>query len=139
MESWMSTTQYAPYLGLAGFLVALGIYFNLRRLPVGTSVMKDISDQIHDGAMAFLKKEYSYLAVFIVAVFLLLFNFLNPHPEHSKACNRQPHYGSTTKSHTKCGPRTTRCGGLGSSDIGPCCGFHPNKTCTHGTGSTKNK
>ncbi len=42
------------------------------RQEVGTEKMKNISTFIHDGAMAFLKAEYSVLAIFVVAVAILL-------------------------------------------------------------------
>jgi len=77
MASWTSVTNIAPFLGIAGLVLAGLIYLGIRKLPMGTDVMKDIAEQIHEGAMAFLKKEYTYLAVFIVVVFGLLFWQLN--------------------------------------------------------------
>ena len=38
-----------------------------------TEEMQDLSNQIHDGAMVFLRREYSILIVFVAVVFLLLF------------------------------------------------------------------
>ena len=38
----------------------------------GTDYMKEIGGHIRDGAMAFLKKEYSVLAIFVVVVAALL-------------------------------------------------------------------
>jgi K(+)-stimulated pyrophosphate-energized sodium pump len=38
--------------------------------------MVEISEAVHEGAMAFLKREYSILAVFVVIVFALLFAFV---------------------------------------------------------------
>ena len=40
--------------------------------PPGPDVMLDIATQIHDGAMTFLKREYSVLAVFVLIVTALL-------------------------------------------------------------------
>ncbi len=48
------------------------IYGYVKKQPNGTPLMQELEGMIHDGAMAFLKKEYSVLAVFIVVVFVLL-------------------------------------------------------------------
>ncbi|MCI0706001.1 MAG: sodium-translocating pyrophosphatase [Ignavibacteriae bacterium] len=69
--------QYVPWAGAAGLLGAFIIYFMLSRLPQGTERMKDIANQIHVGAMAFLRREYVVLAVFVLVVAVLLGYFLN--------------------------------------------------------------
>jgi len=63
---------FGPALGLVGLIFVLGIYFWIRKQPDGTDVMRGISDQIHEGAMAFLKQEYSVLIFFIIIVFIAL-------------------------------------------------------------------
>ncbi len=65
-------TIYAPYLGILGLIIAYFIYVYVKKHPNGSQVMKDLEDMIHSGAMAFLKKEYSVLLVFIAIVFLIL-------------------------------------------------------------------
>ena len=45
--------------------------------------MVEISEAIHDGAMAFLKREYTILAGFIVIVFVLLFAFVGAHTAYA--------------------------------------------------------
>jgi K(+)-stimulated pyrophosphate-energized sodium pump len=55
-------------LGLVGLVVALMLYFYIRRHPAGNEVMRGIADQIEAGAMAFLRREYSVLAVFVLVV-----------------------------------------------------------------------
>jgi K(+)-stimulated pyrophosphate-energized sodium pump len=65
-------TWLAAPLGLIGLGVALFIYFYVRKHPAGNEVMRDIADQIETGAMAFLRREYSVLAIFIVIVGALL-------------------------------------------------------------------
>src|SRR5512139_3171366 len=62
----------APLLGVVGLVVAAAIYFTIKARPAGTEKMVEIADAIHDGAMAFLKREYKVLAVFIVVVFCLM-------------------------------------------------------------------
>jgi K(+)-stimulated pyrophosphate-energized sodium pump len=59
-------------LGLVGLAVSLGMYFYIRKQPAGNEVMRGIADQIEAGAMAFLKREYSVLAVFVLVVGALL-------------------------------------------------------------------
>ncbi len=66
----------APALGIIGFLIVLTFYMWIKKQPSGTYVMKDISDQIHAGAMAFLRQEYSVLVIFIIILFLALTFFL---------------------------------------------------------------
>ncbi|MGA1866956.1 MAG: sodium-translocating pyrophosphatase [bacterium] len=67
----------APYFGLFGLIVALFIYFYIKKQPPGTQLMQEISDAIHEGAMTFLAREYKALAIFIIVVFLLLFFKIN--------------------------------------------------------------
>ncbi|HEY7745906.1 MAG TPA: sodium-translocating pyrophosphatase [Desulfuromonadales bacterium] len=62
----------APILGVLGLVVAAVIYFTIKAMPAGTGKMTEIADAIHDGAMAFLKREYKVLAIFIVVVFCLM-------------------------------------------------------------------
>ncbi|HUH12842.1 MAG TPA: sodium-translocating pyrophosphatase [Longimicrobiales bacterium] len=64
--------QWSPLFGVVGLLGALGLYLYVRSQPVGTEVMSDLADQIHAGAMAFLRREYSVLAVFLIVVAGLL-------------------------------------------------------------------
>jgi K(+)-stimulated pyrophosphate-energized sodium pump len=65
-------TMVAPFLGIIGLIIAYLIYRYVKKQPNGTPVMQELEGMIHEGAMAFLKKEYSVLAVFIVVVFVLL-------------------------------------------------------------------
>lgn len=65
--------NYTPLLGLAG--IALAIYFlnNIKKMDPGTKKMKGIAEKIRSGAFVFLRKEYTILAFFIVAVAGLLY------------------------------------------------------------------
>src|SRR5690606_588193 len=60
-------------LGLIGLVVALFIYRYIVRQSPGNEVMQDIAEQIEVGAMAFLRREYTVLAVFVAVVAVLLF------------------------------------------------------------------
>jgi K(+)-stimulated pyrophosphate-energized sodium pump len=62
----------SPYLGFVGLGVALLIYLAVQNRPAGDEKMREIAGYIYEGAMAFLRREYRILAVFIVVVFLLL-------------------------------------------------------------------
>ncbi|MEW5911959.1 MAG: sodium-translocating pyrophosphatase [Thermodesulfobacteriota bacterium] len=68
----MSLTAYAPYLAILGLVVAYLLYLYVKKQPNGNATMQKLEKMIHSGAMAFLKKEYSVLAFFIIAVFILL-------------------------------------------------------------------
>ncbi len=57
---------------LIGFVIAIVLYNIVKAQPVGNEKMREISDDIHAGAMAFLGREYRVLAIFIVVVFILI-------------------------------------------------------------------
>ena len=61
-----------PILGFVGLLVALGIYLIVNRFPEGNESVKKIGDQIHLGAMTFMKTEYLYLTIFAFVVIILV-------------------------------------------------------------------
>ena len=67
----------APVLGAAGLLCAGLIYLYVARQADGTSRMREIAADIHEGSVTFLKREYSVLGVFIAAVFALVFWGIN--------------------------------------------------------------
>ena len=77
MSFMMSLTQLAPWLGIAGLVAAYMIYRYIKKQPNGNAEIQSLEAMIHDGAMAFLKKEYTYLAAFIVVVYILLWAGLN--------------------------------------------------------------
>ena len=70
-------TVYAPFLGILGLVIAFLIYGYVKKQPNGNETMRMLEEMIHEGAMAFLKKEYSYLVVFIAVVFVALLLGLN--------------------------------------------------------------
>ena len=63
---------HAPIIGIIGLIVAALIYIYVKKQPNGNERMNIISDQIYEGAIVFLKREYSVLAIFVVIIFLLL-------------------------------------------------------------------
>ncbi len=70
-------TVVAPFLGVVSLLIAYLIYGYVKKQPNGTPLMQELEAAIHDGAMAFLKREYSVLVFFIAAVFILLTVFIS--------------------------------------------------------------
>ncbi len=69
----MTWTHLAPLFGIAGLFFALGIFFYIMKQPVGNETMEELSNMIHDGAMVYLKRQYTILIIFIIIVFSLLF------------------------------------------------------------------
>jgi len=68
----MELQMFAPVLGAVGFVIAIILYKLVKVQPVGNDRMKEISEDIYNGAMAFLNREYRVLAIFIVVVFILI-------------------------------------------------------------------
>jgi len=66
-----------PALGLLGIIIAFGLYKAIAAKPAGNERMQEIAGLIAEGAMAFLKREYKSLAIFIAIVAVLLAIFLN--------------------------------------------------------------
>ena len=61
----MITGQFIPIIfGLAGLVTAYLLYKFVLKFPAGEGKIVEISDQIHLGAMAFIRKEYSILLIF---------------------------------------------------------------------------
>jgi K(+)-stimulated pyrophosphate-energized sodium pump len=74
----MTAMSLAPVLGVLGLAMAFGMYRYVVAQPVGTPAMGEIAEQIHTGAMAFLRKEYSILVWFVLAVAVLLALAISP-------------------------------------------------------------
>jgi K(+)-stimulated pyrophosphate-energized sodium pump len=64
--------QLAPVLGVVGLVGALVIYLYIMRQSTGTELMTELAERIQEGAMAFLRREYAVLAIFVVVVAALL-------------------------------------------------------------------
>jgi K(+)-stimulated pyrophosphate-energized sodium pump len=65
-------SAYSWLLGLAGLGAAFGMYRGVVVRPTGNALMTDLSEQIHAGAMAFLRAEYAILLPFVAVVAVLL-------------------------------------------------------------------
>ena len=73
MIELLDLTDWSWVAGAIGLLAALVVYRYMVAQPGGNSVMTDLAEQIHDGAMAFLRREYTVLAIFVLVVAVLLF------------------------------------------------------------------
>ena len=73
----MSNYQYLPpILGALGLTAAFFIYTMIKKYPAGEGKVVEIGTAIHQGAMVFLKREYSLLGLFAATVLVLLYIFL---------------------------------------------------------------
>ncbi len=68
---------YALGIGLAGLVACVLTYLGIVRNSAGSQAMQDLAGQIQEGAMAFLKREYTVLAPFLLVVAALLSYALN--------------------------------------------------------------
>ncbi|WP_455375924.1 sodium-translocating pyrophosphatase [Kaarinaea lacus] len=68
----MNPEYIPPVLGAVGMVIAFIIYAMVKKHPAGEGKVMEIGDQIHLGAMVFMKREYSMLALFAGALIILL-------------------------------------------------------------------
>ncbi|MEM0943531.1 MAG: sodium-translocating pyrophosphatase, partial [Pseudomonadota bacterium] len=66
-----------PLLGLVGLGCAYFLYTLVMKYSEGEQAIKEIGDQIHLGAMVFMKREYTLLAAFLAVQVVLTFLFLD--------------------------------------------------------------
>ena len=69
----MNQTLIPPILGVFGLLVAFVVYRVVRRTPAGEGKIAEIAEAIHEGAMVFMRREYSILAIFALFLTVGLF------------------------------------------------------------------
>lgn len=62
----------APIVGVIALIFAFFKAGFVAKQDSGNERMKEISSYIHDGAMAFLKREYKALVVFVIVLFIVL-------------------------------------------------------------------
>ncbi|MCW4017041.1 MAG: sodium-translocating pyrophosphatase [Candidatus Bathyarchaeota archaeon] len=62
----------APITASISILVAVYLYFYISKQSSGTEKMQEIADAIQEGARAFLKVEFKYLAVFVAVIAVIL-------------------------------------------------------------------
>jgi K(+)-stimulated pyrophosphate-energized sodium pump len=73
----MDYLNYALGAGALALIVALMLSRFIKKQPAGNEKMQEISDAIAAGAMAFLKREYKVLIIFIIILSAVLWYFLD--------------------------------------------------------------
>ena len=68
----------APALGVLGLIIVVFIYQWISKQDGGSGAVKKIGEQIHIGAIVFMKREYQMLSMFALALLVLLYIFLGP-------------------------------------------------------------
>jgi len=64
--------EIAVLLGLIGLTIAFVIYGAIAKQKVNDAKVASIGDQIHVGAMAFMRREYTILAIFLAVLAVLI-------------------------------------------------------------------
>jgi K(+)-stimulated pyrophosphate-energized sodium pump len=76
----MTLLELIPYsyiIGLIGLMIAISIYFLVKSYPKGNEVMQEIAEAIHSGAMVFLRREYLFITIFVVVLFIVLWKLFS--------------------------------------------------------------
>ena len=66
----------APGLGVLGLFIVVIIYQWITKQDGGSGAVKKIGEQIHIGAIVFMKREYKMLSIFALVLLVLLYIFL---------------------------------------------------------------
>jgi K(+)-stimulated pyrophosphate-energized sodium pump len=66
-------TLFPFILGIFGLLTAWFVYNYMKNSPDGEGKVKEISDEIHNGAMVFMAREYKPLTIFAIVCMVALF------------------------------------------------------------------
>ncbi|HLU61757.1 MAG TPA: sodium-translocating pyrophosphatase [Gammaproteobacteria bacterium] len=69
----MNVEMIPALMGVVGLVAAFVVYAMVRRYPAGEGRVAEIAELIHTGAMVFMRREYSILAVFVAVVTIALF------------------------------------------------------------------
>ncbi len=75
LEEYEEMEQYiwlVPVIGVISLLFTLFLSNGIKKADAGTDRMQEIAKYIHQGAMAFLKRQYRTLVIFIIALFIIL-------------------------------------------------------------------
>jgi K(+)-stimulated pyrophosphate-energized sodium pump len=69
----IDTTLIPPLFGVIGMVVAFIIFGLVKRYDAGEEKIKKIADAIHTGAMVFMRREYTMLAMFAGVLLIILY------------------------------------------------------------------
>ena len=70
------STLLPPIIGVLGLFAAAYIYAQVKKHPEGEGKVVEIGNQIHLGAMVFMRREYTMLSIFAAVLMVLLYIFL---------------------------------------------------------------
>ncbi len=70
------STLLPPFIGVLGLIAAGYTYAQVKKYPEGEGKVVEIGNQIHLGAMVFMKREYKMLTMFSAVLIVLLYIFL---------------------------------------------------------------
>ncbi len=73
----LDLVPYSFIFGFLGLFFALFLYFFIKKYPKGSEIMNEIAEAIHSGAMVFLKREYSYISIFVIVIFIVLWRLFS--------------------------------------------------------------
>lgn len=73
----LNLVPYSFVIGFLGLLFALLLYFVILRYPKGNEIMNEIAEAVHSGAMVFLRREYTYISIFVVVLFIILWKLFS--------------------------------------------------------------
>ncbi|GAA0856195.1 MULTISPECIES: sodium-translocating pyrophosphatase [Clostridium] len=65
------------FCSIISLIVLIFIAKDILKKDPGNKKMREIASHIEEGAMAFIKKEYKYLSIFVVCIFILISIFLS--------------------------------------------------------------
>ncbi|AEE92096.1 putative K(+)-stimulated pyrophosphate-energized sodium pump [Tepidanaerobacter acetatoxydans Re1] len=68
---------WAPVMGIVALAFVFILAARVTKNPAGNAKMQEISGAIHEGAMAFLFREYRILSVFVTVMFAVIGFFIN--------------------------------------------------------------
>ncbi|MGI6424323.1 MAG: sodium-translocating pyrophosphatase [Tepidanaerobacteraceae bacterium] len=68
---------WAPISGIIALAFAFMLAGKIGKSPAGNDRMQEISNAIHEGAMAFLFREYRILIIFVIVMFAIIGLFIN--------------------------------------------------------------
>ena len=68
----MSIAFIAPIMGICALLFAVYLISKVNRMDAGTDKMKEIAASITAGAMAFLKRQYRTLVIFVIIIIIVI-------------------------------------------------------------------
>src|SRR3989339_228700 len=68
----MGYISWSLIAGAVGLIFSVYLFVFILRQPRGTEKMNELSSMIHQGSMAYLKRQYLTIVIFMAAIFLVL-------------------------------------------------------------------